>query len=223
MYLFEKISNSIASRIASFLNFDKDHEEVIAYGAFNLFQTLWSTILIILFGILFDSLFIILIIALSSAVLRKFSGGAHATSPNRCAAISVIIFGALSLLVKYTVPYFTILFIILFEVASFIFSYIILDKYCPKDSPNKPIKNPELRNKFRRISFNLLLVFFCITIFLLVIFYITHSASLLTYIVSICTGLLWQSITMTCTGHLVINKLDIFLQNLNFMKGGKYE
>jgi len=221
MYLLEKISNNIASKIASSLNFDKDREEVIAYGAFNLFQTLWSTILIIIIGVLFNSLNIILIIALTSAALRKFSGGAHATSPNRCAVISVIIFGVLSLLVKYTIPYLTVFIIFILQIATFAFSYVILKKYCPLDSPNKPIKNPELRKRFLKASINLLFFFLGITVILWTIFFITDSASLPIYITSICAGLLWQSITMTSIGHLIINKLDVFLQNIKLSKGGK--
>jgi accessory gene regulator B len=218
MYFFEKISNNFAAKIASSLNFDKDREEVIAYGAFNLFQTLWSTLLIIMFGILFDTLPIILIIAVTSATLRKFSGGAHATSPNRCAAISVIAFGILSLIVRYITINVIILPVAIFQIVSFIFTYIIIYKYCPSDSPNKPIKNPERRKKFRKMSFNILFLFTGITILLWITFYKVHSAFLLTSIVSMCMGQLWQAITMTYTGHLVINKLDAFMQKLSLRK-----
>ena len=42
MYFFEKVSNSFAAKVSSTLNLDKDREEIIAYGSYNLLQTLWS-------------------------------------------------------------------------------------------------------------------------------------------------------------------------------------
>jgi len=221
MYLLERISNDLASKIALFLNFDKENEEVLAYGAFNLIHTLWSVFLITVFGVLFSSLPIILIIALTVAVLRKFSGGAHATSPNRCAVISVIVFGTLSLIIKYGAIYPSILSIILYQIISFIFTYIILYKYCPVDTPNKPIRKQELRKKFRKTSFIILFLLFSVTVLLWIGFLKTHASFILISIISICTGMLWQSITLTIIGHFIVVKLDILLQNTSIMKGGR--
>lgn len=221
MYLFEKISNNFAAKLATILNFDEDRKEIIAYGAFNLIQTLWSTLVIAIFGIVFNTLMSILIIAFTVALLRKFSGGAHATSPNRCALISVIAFGTFSLLVNYGTPLSNVTLVTLYAIASFIFTYITLYKYCPVDTPNKPIRRLETRLKFRKASFRVIFFLICITMLLLIFFTKTHKPILLTIIASISSGIIWQSITMTHVGHLVINKLDSFMQNIKFAKGGK--
>ena len=134
MYLLERISNNLADKLSTTLNLDVNNKEVLAYGAFNLIYILWLILLIVLFGILFDSLHIILIIALAVAFLRKSSGGAHATSPNRCAIISVIVFGTLSIIIKYTATDINVFYIIIYELISFIFTFIIMYKYCPVDS-----------------------------------------------------------------------------------------
>jgi len=218
MYFFEKVSNNLAAKIASVLKFDKDREEVIAYGAFNLLQTLWSTFVLVIFGIIFGTFPSILVIALTAALLRKFSGGAHATSPNRCTLTSVIAFGSFSILIKYIMLYINVTLIILYQIASFIFTYVTLFKHCPVDSPNKPIKNPETRLKFRKASFKVLFLIYFISLLLWIFFLKTHEMFLLTVLVSISTGILWQSLTMTYTGHLIINKFDIFIQNINLTK-----
>ncbi|HOJ12089.1 MAG TPA: accessory gene regulator B family protein [Clostridiales bacterium] len=221
MYVLENFSNVLASKIALYLNLDKEREEVLAYGAFGFIHTLWSTLLLVMFGVLFQSLPIILIIAFTVAALRKFSGGAHAASPNRCAAISVLVFGTLSLIIKYAAIYANILSVILYQTASFVFTYVILYKYCPVDTPNKPVKKQELRQKLRKASFISVFCYFCITVFLWAGFLKTNASFMRASIISICTGMLWQSITLTHVGHFIIEKLDTILQNINFMKGGR--
>lgn len=42
MFFIEEASNKIGNKISSNLNLDKDAEEIIAYGAFAVLQTLWS-------------------------------------------------------------------------------------------------------------------------------------------------------------------------------------
>ena len=174
-----------------------------------------------IFGIIFDTLLSILIIAFTVALLRKFSGGAHATSPNRCTLISVIVLGAFSLLLKYFIPYASITLVILYNVISFIFTFTVLIKLCPVDSPNKPIRKQETRLKFRKVSFRILFFLFFLSVILWVLYLKIHSVLLLTAIASIFTGMLWQSLTMTYAGHLMINKLDIFIHNIKLVKGGK--
>ena len=56
MSIIEKTSKAIASKTAAILNLDQDHREVLEYGALNFLQTLFTILLIVLFGILAGSL-----------------------------------------------------------------------------------------------------------------------------------------------------------------------
>ena len=77
----EKLSNNIANKVALELSLDDDNREVIAYGTFALIQMLFSIILVFLFGLLFHVAFEALIISFTGSILRKYSGGVHASSP----------------------------------------------------------------------------------------------------------------------------------------------
>src|SRR3712207_1558485 len=87
----ERFTNNIADKIGLELGLDDEHKEVIAYGTFALVHTLISIICVIIFGIIFNVLMEALIVAFSISILRKYSGGAHANSPEVCAVIGTII------------------------------------------------------------------------------------------------------------------------------------
>ena len=80
MLLFEKISNKIAYNIAKATNMDKDHEEVIAYGAYIVLDTVLALGMVMLFGAIFGVFYQSLIVSFTSALFRKTSGGYATTS-----------------------------------------------------------------------------------------------------------------------------------------------
>ena len=144
MYNIEKVANHLAGQISSALKFDKDYEEVLAYGAFSILQTLNTIVLILLFGLLFKVPLEAFVISLGASILRKYSGGAHASTPGRCAVLGVGAFVTLGILVKYLVRFDSIVNLLL-VFACFGISYFIISKKAPKDTPNKPITNSEVK------------------------------------------------------------------------------
>jgi accessory gene regulator B len=221
MFLFEKFSNSLAGRISSALNLDKDQEEVLAYGAFAVIHTVWSTFLVLIFGIVFDILLQAAIILCTAAILKKYSGGAHSTSPNRCAVMGVIIFGSLAMAVDKLDIYFSMIAVFVYAVLSFIFAYYIIYRYCPVDSPNKPIKKEETRRRLRKGAIRVAHILLGITIVLFIFYYEIDSANLLNIILSICTGLMWQAFMLTSPGNFLVATLDDFLRKITILIGGK--
>ncbi|MBF8984044.1 accessory gene regulator B family protein [Lutibacter sp. B2] len=219
MYLIEKLSNRIAGEIASTLKLDKDHEEVLAYGAFNLIETLLSIILVLLFGLLFDVLLEASIISFTSAILRKYSGGAHATSPNRCAVIGVIVSVGPALIIGKINTYENMIFISCILI--FVLAYYIIYKYAPVDTLNKPIKKEERKRRFKKQSIILLSVYLITIIIVAIAYFKTKNITLLNSIASIQLGVLWQSITLTFLGHMIIHKLDESLRILVSLGGGE--
>lgn len=218
---FLKLSNFIACKIALTLDMDKNHEEVIAYGAFNIIQTVWSILLIIILGWVFDVALEALIISFVGATLRKYSGGAHATSPNRCAMIGAIIFVGIAVFVEKMLLYMNTIQIIILITLSFIFTYYTIYKYAPVDTPTKPIKKQEKIQLLRKGALRTIYISLTIVIVLVVFFYQQGNEAILKYAVCISMGLMWQALTLVFLGHFIINRLDSFLKILVRGRGGE--
>ncbi len=223
MFLFQRISDYTALQIASALNLDKEREEVIAYGAYAIFLTGWTILLISEFGFIFNVLFEALVISFTTDILRKNSGGVHAISPNRCAAIGTIIFVGLANLISLFVIKIQPIVMIIFVFLSFLYSYYFVSKYAPVDTPNKPINKAEKKARLRKQSLNTLHVFLVIAAFSLLAYYTVFNYILLyKFVLCICTGLVWQSFTLTRAGHVFISKLDVTIKNItSLIKGGE--
>ncbi|SHK26016.1 accessory gene regulator ArgB-like protein [Tepidibacter formicigenes] len=213
MYLIEKISRYIGSNISSILNLDNDKKEVIVYGAFIFIQTIWSIFLIILFGLIFNVLLESIIISFSAAFLRKYSGGAHATSPNRCAFIGVIIFNGFAVIIsKITI---NPIFALIYGILSFLFTYYIIYKYAPVDTPSKPIKKEETKKRLKKKSIVILHILVLASMILAVLYLNLEDKKILNNIICICIGITWQSVTLTNLGHILTSKLDLTLSKLH--------
>lgn len=214
MYLIERMSKCIARKTAESLKLDQEREEVIAYGALNFMHTMLTTVLLIVFGLVFRSLAEVMLVAVTSAVIRKYSGGIHASSPNHCAIISMILFGGLGLLVKY-LPVFEIpLFTAVFQAVVAIVGLILFIRLCPVDSPNKRIRDPIKRKKLRNASVFMLLVFQVLTAVFWIWYAQTNSVFPLRLSACVSAGLAWQIISITSAGRFIIGKLVFLLDRI---------
>ncbi len=214
MVRIEDISNRIADKISMILKTDEDHREILAYGAFSLLQTLWSIFLVIVFGIVFNVLFEAFIISFSGVILRKYSGGAHATSPNRCAVIGAIIPVVFGLVINRYLLNLGIVFSLVIVSISFVVSYYLINTLAPVDTPNKPIVKEKTRLRLKRSSLKTVYIYVVIILFLNYLYLQIHNIYLLKAILSISFGMLWQSITLTRFGHYLINLLDNLLDKI---------
>lgn len=219
MSKIEIFSNLIASKILRTLSIDdKDKEEVLAYGAFVLIQTILITLMVAFFGIIFNVMYEALIILFIASYLRKSSGGAHATTPMNCALISVIIFGGLALVVKYYVINIDLLLLFIGMIIAFIFTYYIMLYYSPVETENKPLRDAKVRARLKKKSINIVLSLVVIN-FILILFYLkTEHYYLLNIAVCITVGVTWQSITMVSLGHKIIDGLDKVLSGTKRIK-----
>lgn len=215
MFLIERASNALASGIASTLNMDREQEEVIAYGAFAFIQTLWSIILVMLFGIILNVLIESLIISLAISVLRKYSGGAHSSSPNRCALIGAIVSSILAIIVVLAVKFNESYLIVSIGLLSFIIAYLTVNKLAPVDSLAKPIKKVEKRKRLKKASINILHFLLLVAIVLSAGYYIYDREILLTFGLCISSGVIWQSFSLTKPGHLILGTIDNLFKKLS--------
>lgn len=204
----EKITNSIASKIASELEFDENKREVIAYGTFAILQTIISISLVAIFGALFGVALEALIISFTTSILRKYSGGVHASSPGRCAAIGTILCIGQALLIVLLAPRVNVVIAIILGIMVFAISIYLVLRLAPVDSTAKPIKREEKRKQMRRCSIYILSTYFVLVTLLIMLYAITNNSRLIVFDLCIYIGIAWQVFTLTKLGHKAVNNLD---------------
>lgn len=217
MYLIEKISNKLAYNIANALKLDEDQQEVVAYGAFNLLQVLCALLWVVILGLAFNVLVQALIVTFTIALLRKYSGGAHFSSPNRCAVVGGIMSSVLALIIVDVFSLVNDKLIISLEIVSLITCYYNISKLAPVDSPAKPITKIEKRKHLRRQS---LLVFNIMSIIILLLTFLHFKYNNILFLQwggLMFIGITWQTLTLTSTGHQFFNKID---ETFKIKKGG---
>lgn len=214
MNLIERASKAIASNMAVTLNLDKDREEVLQYGALNLLHTSLSFILLVFFGLLTKTIFEILVISLTAAMLRQFSGGVHATSSYRCAALSVIFFGGLSIAAKVFTGFFSTTQLFLFQALTLLLTVFLIYRYSPADSPNKRITNLKTRQKLKIKSLICIMFFTILAVILWGLYFRYNTPTALKGIICIHTGLTWQALSITPMLRSIVHKMDLSLKKL---------
>ncbi|EES49075.1 accessory gene regulator B family protein [Clostridium botulinum] len=203
-YICEKISNYVAEE----LNFDDDKKSIINYGIFAFIQIGICIVLVAIFGFVFNVTIEALIVSFTISILRKSSGGVHASSPERCAIIGTVASVGMALIAKSINANFS--FVILFGIIVFVWSYYILYKLAPVDSIAKPIKNIEKRKRLKKSSIIMLSTYLIIVIINILSYLAINNFVLLTYSLCIYMGLLWQIFSLTKSGHLILGKLNNF-------------
>ncbi|MBW9149910.1 accessory gene regulator B family protein [Clostridium sp. CM028] len=210
----EKLSDNIANKVALELSLDEDNREVIAYGTFALMQMFISIILVFLFGLLFHVAFEALIISFTASILRKYSGGVHASSPGICTFIGTIVCVGEAILISLLMSSVVNLkLIIIIGTLIFIWSYYIIYKLAPVDSASKPIVKEEKRKRMKKGSTILLSVYLIISVFIILLYINSGGINLLFYTLCLYSGILWQAFTLTAPAHLLIGKVDTFLNH----------
>ena len=222
MFLIEKISNNLAFKVSSALKLNKDKQEIIAYGAFNFIQTIWCIFMVMFLGIIFNVALKAVFISFIISILRKYSGGAHSSSPNRCAIIGAIVSVGLALFVNYIYDLASLKWIVIMQVIVFLFAYHNIYKYAPVDSSAKPIKKEEFKQRMKKRSIITLNVLIVITIILLITYFMLGIKYYLSIATCICLGILWQVLTLTPKCQLVLLNIDDFFKKItNILGEGK--
>jgi accessory gene regulator B len=218
MYLIEKVSYSLASKLASSLQLSDEQKSVIAYGATNLLQIIYCITLCVIAGLAFRVLPESLVVLFTVSLIRKYSGGIHSHSPNRCAVIGAIYSVGLGLIAKYSGVELS--FTLVLGVLVYLCAFILVYKLAPVDSSAKPIKKEKTRLRLKKYSILALCCLLIISAILIVILKFYGLLFLYKYILCIYFGVIWQTFTLTKLGHAVLGKLDAFL-DIKSIKGGR--
>ncbi|MFA7206511.1 MAG: accessory gene regulator B family protein [Saccharofermentanales bacterium] len=215
----EKLANKISIKIASELSYDKDKQEVIEYGLIALFQTVLMVMVVLLLGLILGIFVEAAVVCFGVSILRKYSGGAHASSIASCTILSTILCIGFAFLGKWLAGIIqsdAILLTVL--VLTFMFAIVIVIMKVPVDSPNKPIKSVSKRRKLK------------IRTLIVIIFYLLVSAGLffvrgnldlaISALLCLLISVIWQMGTLTGPGRFLIEGSDRLIYRIITMKGG---
>jgi accessory gene regulator B len=201
------ISKSLAGFLTEKASLTPEKEVVLTYAievlVINLGNILFTMILAALLGVLPGTLS-----CLAAAFLfRHTAGGAHSSSPWRCAAVTITIFPAMALLAVFLAQ-FGAAFIGVLSTLAVLTGLITVAVLAPVDSPSAPIISPDRRKQLKILS---LVVFSVITA---AIFFIPRSGWVYASQIQICLVLsvLWVSFMLSKPGHSVmclVDKIDI--------------
>jgi accessory gene regulator B len=203
----EEISRIIAFKISSRISLKNEEREIVEYGLKVFLSEVFS--LSILFIVLFVTGLIKtgMSILIAAGVLRKFSGGAHCSSPMRCTILGVM-----------TVPLFAFSverLLILGEnkllaaaVCLNVLSLFNCLKYAPADSPQKPINEVSKKRLKRGV-----LLLISITSSVLIAGYFSFYIDI-SFISAVSVGFFYQSITLTPAGYRFTAAMDRLMQKI---------
>ena len=207
MIIIEVLANKIADGIALQLSLEEEKRSVIAYGLIGILQVSTLLLIISMIGLVSGSLYESLIIFSSVGFMRKSTGGAHSKTMGGCNTVSVLSIALLGISSKYllSTPIGSYINIGI-TIMVFLIDYVIFYRLVPVDSPNKPIVTLKKIKRLRKESFSKLFLFFLLTIVSILLadthmrFYSIAS--------SIRVAMIWQAMTLTETGTLLLSKLD---------------
>lgn len=213
MIIIEVLANKIADGIALQLSLEAEKRSVIAYGVIGILQVTALLIMITIIGLISGTLYESLIIFASVAFIRKSTGGAHSKTMIGCNTVSVLSIALLAISSRYLLGTPIDSYVNSgITVIAFLIGYVIFYLLVPVDSPNKPIVTPKKIKRLRKESFSKLFLFFLLTIASILLadtherFYSIAS--------SIRVAMIWQAMTLTETGTLLLSKLDSIVSKM---------
>ena len=216
MYNIDKFSENIALNLKRELNLDNDKYEVIKYGLHSFFQMAISIILTIILGGIFGIVKEALLIAFTSSILRRSSGGAHASKAMNCTIIGLLVTLIPAKIISIIDK--NIIAVTVIGVIIFLFSFVLVYKLAPVDNPNKPIKSEKKIKRLKNDSITTLVFYLVLVIVACILFSINSNKIFLSYALCIYFGTAWQVFTLTKAGHKATNLVDHFLNKI-FISG----
>ena len=147
----------------------------------------------------------IIIITIISASLKRYSGGVHATSPNRCLIIGILISLISVYISEILFKYNNSINLIIISLISIFLSIIIFYK-------KAPVGNRNIMRK--KLLFLLKIYYISILVFSIMILNGSLTVKYVKYIYCIQLGVLLQAFSITNIGEVIVLKLDEILNNI---------
>ena len=156
--MIDQICSNVTRNIKQVSKKSDTEYEIIEYGLKLLtFEIIVSAAILIL-SILFGVLKSVLITATVFGTLRTVIGGSHSSGRLSCfLGYSIFIFATVLVSMKIKISFHVITFL-------FIIAAIVIARYAPSDTFEKPMKNRKLRKKLKFISVVLILALYVLTV-----------------------------------------------------------
>lgn len=216
----QKICESLSNKVVRELNLEADQYAIINYGLFAIIQTVVAILLEMILGALLGVLIPTLILSLVAVILRKYSGGVHAQTPEECIVIGTVVSVGGALIVSW-IPW-NLMYTLILMIIAFSIAYYLIWKLAPVDSAAKPIRREKKKQLLKKRSILVLSIYLliCITVLLVYLNNNNNNDKWLVYIACMCGGIGWQAFTLTHRGHLAMAKIDLLFNKSLNKKGG---
>ena len=201
----EQISLNLAKRLGNKLDKNEEEIAVLNYGLFFLIHTSIAILVTLLVGVILGIFTEIMVISISAALLKRYSGGVHSSSPNRCIISGLILSVIASFISKYIAINLNYINMVLLEFVILVWSAVIFYKKCPVPSKNKPLKKESTRIKLRKKAFQMMFLYTIIIIVLCVAYSFKQIYWMKLVSFSIIMGIIIQTIAITKSGDLLVN------------------
>ncbi|MCR6515550.1 accessory gene regulator B family protein [Clostridium sp. LY3-2] len=210
MNIIDKSINHIVLKIKDNTDLDGEKLEVIKYGVFAMVQIFLSIIAVIIFGFIFNVLLEAIIVSFTIAVLRKSSGGVHATTPEICLVVGT----AVSVLLgKISINTSEIIYLV--DIAVYILTLIVVIFKSPMQSKNKPIGDKK-KKRLKKKSILITVIIISLSSLLLYFGYQKSKINFIWYANAMSLGMLWQAFSLTKIGEKIMGFVDFFLNKYIF-------
>ena len=126
MGVIDKISLNLSTRLGDRLNKDEEEKAVLNYGLFMIIHTFIGIIITILVGLITGMIIEISLITITSALFKRYTGGVHASTPEICLIIGIILSLILSMVCRFISINTDINNIALIGIIIIVFSYYMI-------------------------------------------------------------------------------------------------
>lgn len=197
------VGQSVAEKLGDIVGLDREDKEVIAYGLEQVISNSVALAVTLLAGFFLGILPETLAILFCLALMRRLVGGAHCSTPWRCAATTCLMV-IMAVLISKGLAF--MLMAPTFVALAAIWTLIATWRWAPNDSEKKPITDPVRRRQLRRRALTIELIF-------AVIFLMFASTNGLYQSVAVASagGMAVMAVMVSPVGHVVIGKLDKLL------------
>jgi len=154
---YTPISEKTSEYLAKEFNYSEEKKEILAYAVENIVLTVVGFVMVMAVGFVLRAPVETLFAAIAGGILRKFSGGAHASTRVSCLLIGAILYPGAGWLIKTFTPFGGAQGIIIGILG--LISLLIIFIYAPVDSPAKPIISQDFRRKLRKGAITTVVLF----------------------------------------------------------------
>lgn len=209
MGYIEKFSISVSDKLGDKLNKSIEEKKVLNYGLFIILHTSLGILTTFIVGIFTDMIIEIMTISIVAAILKRYSGGIHSSSPERCLITGLILSFLVSLVCNSLAKILDIRSLVVLILVILSYSYYEINKKCPVPSKNKPLKNENTKKKMKKNAFKLMHYFSSIIVLSYFIYFLTEIYLFKILIIAILLGIMLQVFALTKLGEKVIGILEM--------------